>query len=170
MYEVGTVDFAVYEDSNEFIGIANVQLPDKNQKVITINGSGIGGDVEVPMVGHYDAMALTLAFRNYTSKLAKLREHRRHQIELRLAQEYEDPEHGTIGIDSIKHVFIGVPKSASGGSVAPAASSDGNVVLAVRYWATFIEGVKVDEIDQLNRIDVVNGTDYNAAVRKALGK
>jgi len=170
MYEVGTIDFAVYEDSVEFIGMANVQLPDKNQKVITMNGAGIGGDVEVPMAGHYDAMTLTLAFRTYTAKLATLREHRRHQIELRVAQQNEDPVSGSLTVDAVKHVFVVVPKATSGGTVAPAASGDGNITFSVRYWATYINGTKVDEIDQLNRVDVVNGVDYNAPVRKALGK
>lgn len=170
MYEVGTIDFAVYEDSTEFVGMANVQLPDKNQKVITMNGAGIGGDVEVPMAGHYDAMTLTLAFRTYTEKLATLREHRRHQIELRVAQQNEDPVSGTLMVDTVKHVFVVVPKSAAGGTVAPAAAGDGNIVFSVRYWATYINGKKVDEVDQLNRVDIVNGIDYNAPIRKALGK
>ena len=170
MYEVGTIDFAVYEDATEFVGMASVTMPDKNQKVITMNGAGIGGDVEIPIVGHYDAMTLTLAFRTYTSKLAKLREHRRHNIELRVAQQNEDPVTGKLITDAVKHVFVVVPKSASGGTVAPAAAGDGNIVFSVRYWATFINNKRVDEIDQLNRIDVVNGVDYNAEVRKALGK
>jgi len=170
MYEVGTIDFAVYEDSIEFVGMASVTLPDKNQKVISMSGAGIGGDVEVPMVGHYDAMTLTLAFRTYTAKLAKLREHRRHQIELRIAQQNEDPVSGTLVTDAVKHVFVVVPKSASGGTVAPAAAGDANITFSVRYWATYINNIKVDEIDPLNRIDTVNGIDYSEPVRKALGK
>jgi len=168
--EVGIIDFAVYEDSVEFVGMANVQLPDKNQKVVTMNGAGIGGDVEVPVPGHYDAMTLTLSFRTYTQKLATLREHRLHQIELRIAQQNEDPTAGKLTVDPVKHIFVVVPKSASGGTVAPASPGDANITFSVRYWATYINDKKVDEIDQLNRIDVVNGIDYNEPVRKALGK
>jgi P2 family phage contractile tail tube protein len=170
MFEVGTIDFAVYEDSDEFLGMASATLPEKNQKSITMNGAGIGGDVDVPIVGHYDAMTLSLAFRTYTARHARLREHRRHQIELRVAQQNEDPVSGAVVTDAVKHVFVVVPKSASGGTVAPAASSDGNLTFSVRYWATYINGEKVDEIDQFNRIDVINGIDYDAPVRAALGK
>jgi P2 family phage contractile tail tube protein len=170
MYDIGTVDYAVYEDGDEFLGIASVTLPDKNSKVATINGAGIGGDVEIPMVGHYDAMTLSLTFRTYTARTARLRERRRHQIELRIAQQDEDPVSGTIPITDVKHVFICVPKSASGGEIAPAAPGNISVVFSVRYWATYIKGKKVDEIDQLNRVDIINGIDYNADVRKALGK
>ena len=38
------------------------------------------------------------------------------------------------------------------------------------YFATYIGGVKVLEIDILNFIFFVNGVDYLADVRKALGK
>ena len=170
MFEVGTIDFAVYEDSDEFVGMASVTLPDKNQKVVSMNGAGIGGDVEVPVNGHYDAMTLTMAFRNYSPRIARLREHRRHTIELRIAQQNEDRIAGQVVTDAVKHVFVVIPKSASGGTVAPASPGDMTVAFSVRYWATYVNGQKVDEIDQLNRIDIVNGIDYNAPVRRALGK
>ena len=60
-------------------------------------------------------------------------------------------------------------QSDKGGSVAPAAPSNGSGEYAVRYWATYIDGKKVREVDQLNFICYVNGTDYLADVRKALG-
>ena len=170
MFEVGTIDFATYEDADEFLGMASVKLPDKNQKTIAINGAGIGGDVEVPVNGHYDAMTLEMVFRCYTPRVARLREHRRHNIELRIAQQNEDRVAGQIVTDAVKHVFVVIPKSASGGTVAPASPGDMTVAFSVRYWATYVNGVKVDELDQFNRIDVVNGIDYDAPVRKALGK
>jgi P2 family phage contractile tail tube protein len=170
MIEVGTIDFAVYEGSDEFVGMASCKLPDKNQKVISMEGAGIGGTVEVPVIGHYDAMSMELDFRNYSARVARLREHRLHQSELRVSQQVEDQANGEKVSVPVKHVITGRPKSASGGTVAPAAPSDTKIVLAVRYWATYINGEKVDEIDQLNRVDVVNGVDYNADVRAALGK
>jgi len=169
-FEVGIIDFAVYEDADEFIGMASVTLPDKNQKAITINGAGIGGDVEVPINGHYDAMTMDMSFRAYSPRVARLREHRIHQIELRIAQQNEDRVSGQIVTDAVKHVLVVIPKSASGGTVAPASSGDGKISFSVRYWATYINGAKLDEIDQLNRVDVINGVDYDEPVRRALGK
>ena len=45
-------------------------------------------------------------------------------------------------------------------------NSEGSVVLNIE---TYIDGKKVREVDQLNFICYVNGTDYLADVRKALG-
>ena len=170
MFEVGTADFAVYEDAVEFVGMAQLKLPDKNQKVVTLSGAGIGGDVEVPIIGHYDPMTLEMDFRNYSPRVARLREHRAHTIECRVAQQAEDRMQGQIVTESVKHVFVLIPKSASGGTIAPASPSDTKLSFAVRYWATYVDGVKLDEIDQLGRVDIVAGIDYDEPVRKALGK
>ena len=170
MFEVGTIDFAVYEEGDEFVGMASVKLPDKNQKSVTMAGAGIGGDVEVPIPGQYDALTLEMVFPVYSKRVARLREPRRHTIELRIAQQNEDRVQGRLVQEGAKHVFVVVPKSKSGGTIAPASKSDTTLAFSVRYWATYINGEKVDELDQLNYIDIINGVDYGAPVRRALGK
>ena len=62
------------------------------------------------------------------------------------------------------------PFCYTGGSIAPATPTNGSGEYSVRYWATYIDGAKVREIDPLNFICVVNGVDYLADVRKAIGK
>ena len=71
---------------------------------------------------------------------------------------------------AVKHVMVVVPKSLKGGTVSPAAPSNGSGEYAVRYWKTYIDGKKVREIDPLNFIFEVDGVDYLADVRAALGK
>ena len=56
------------------------------------------------------------------------------------------------------------------GKLAPASPAEASGEYAVTYFATYIGGVKVLEIDILNFIFFVNGVDYLADVRKALGK
>lgn len=170
MFEVGTIDFALYEDSTEFLGIASVKIPDRNRKVISIEGAGIGGTVEFPVPGHYDAMDMEITLRGDSEKLAKIREPRRHKLELRVAQSNEDPIAGELVTTGFKYVVVGVPKTSGGGTIAPASSSETTVTMALRYFAVYMNGVKVEEIDPLNRIDTINGVDYYEPVRKALGK
>jgi len=170
MFDVGTIDFAVYEDSTEFVGMASAKLPNKNQKVVTLNGAGIGGDVEVPVPGQYDALLLELSFRAYTPRVASLREPRVHIIELRVAQQNEDRVAGQVVQEGVKHVFKVIPKGVTGGTIAPASASDTTISFSVRYWGTYFNGKLIEELDPLNHIDVINGVDYAASVRAALGK
>lgn len=95
---------------------------------------------------------------------------RRHSIDLRVANQYEDPVAGTVEARKEKHIFVVVPKSTKGGAIAPATPTSGSGEYAVRYWATYINGKKVRELDPLNFICYINGVDYLAGVRAALGK
>lgn len=164
------INFAVYEDSVEYLGMAKVGMPDLTALTQTISGAGIAGNVEAVILGHYDTMNLTLNFRTTTAQAIKLSEPRRHTIDLRVNQQNEDTVANTIGVQNIKHILVVIPKSEKGGSIAPASPSDGSGEYAVRYWATYIDGVKVREIDPFNFICFYNGVDYLADVRKGLGK
>ena len=169
-FDESVINFAVYEDSVEYVGMAGVTLPNLAAIVQTLSGAGIAGNVEVPVLGHYDVMSLTLNFRTTTEHSVRLSEPRRHNIDLRMAQQIEDTVAGEVKVQSIKHVLVVVPKTDTGGTVARAAPTNGSGEYSVRYWATYIDGAKVREIDPLNFICEVNGVDYLADVRKAIGK
>ena len=169
-FDESVINFAVYEDSVEYVGMAGVTLPNLAAIVQTLSGAGIAGNVEVPVLGHYDVMSLTLNFRTTTEHSVRLSEPRRHNIDLRMAQQIEDTVAGEVKVQSIKHVLVVVPKTDTGGTVAPAAPTNGSGEYSVRYWATYIDGAKVREIDPLNFICEVNGVDYLADVRKAIGQ
>ena len=169
-FDESVINFAVYEDSVEYVGMAGVTLPNLAAIVQTLSGAGIAGNVEVPVLGHYDVMSLTLNFRTTTEHSVRLSEPRRHNIDLRMAQQIEDTVAGEVKVQSIKPVLVVVPKTDTGGTVAPAAPTNGSGEYSVRYWATYIDGAKVREIDPLNFICEVNGVDYLADVRKAIGK
>lgn len=164
------INFAVYEDSTEFVGLAKVTLPDVTALTQSISGAGIAGNIESVLLGHYEAMTLGLSFRNTTKQVIRLAEPRRHNIDLRIAQQDENTVKGAVEVRNVKHVFTVIPKSTKGGTVAPASPTDGSGEYAVRYWANYIDGKKVLEIDPLNFICYINGVDYLADVRKALGK
>lgn len=105
-----------------------------------------------------------------TEQSVRLSAPRRHNIDLRAAQQIEDTVAGEVKVQNIKHILVVIPKTDTGGSIAPAAPTNGSGEYAVRYWATYIDGVRTREVDPLNFICYVDGTDYLADVRKALGK
>lgn len=164
------INFAVYEDGSEYVGLAKATLPDLTALTQSISGAGIAGNVEAVIAGHFDSMTLGLNFRTTTKQSIKLSEPRRHTIDLRVAQQDENTTKGEIEVRAVKHILVVVPKVDKGGSIAPASQSDGSGEYAVRYWATYIDGKKYREIDPLNFKCYINGTDYLADVRSALGK
>ena len=164
------INFAVYEDGQEYLGMASVTMPTLTNLVQSINGAGIAGNIEAIVLGHMDAMTLGLNFRTTTPASIRLSEPRRHQIDLRVAQQEEDPVNNTINAVAEKHVFVVMPKNHNVGQIAPASPSGASGEYAVRYWATWINGKKVRELDPMNFICMIDGTDYLTPVKKALGK
>lgn len=164
------INFAVYEDSTEYIGIAQATLPDLTALTQTISGAGIAGNVEAVVLGHFDAMTLTLNFRTINPHSVKLSAPRRHNIDLRVAQQVENTTKGVIEVQKAKHIMVVLPKTDKGGTVAPASQSNGSGEYAVHYWATYIDGKLYREVDPLNFKCVIDGVDYLADVRAALGK
>ena len=164
------INFAIYEDGIEYMGMASVGMPTLTNLTQSISGAGIAGNVEAIIKGHVDTMTLTLNFRTTTPASVRLSEPRRHTIDLRVAQQEEDPVSNTISAQPEKHVMVILPKTHNVGNIAPASPSNGSGEYAVRYWATWVNGVKVREIDPMNFIYMVDGVDYLADVRKALGK
>lgn len=51
-FDESVINFAVYEDGVEYVGMAGVTLPNLSAIVQTLSGAGIAGNVEVPVLGH----------------------------------------------------------------------------------------------------------------------
>lgn len=166
----GTVNFAVYEDATEYFGMAEITLPEISQITEEVKGAGISGSFNAAFVGHIEAMSLTLNFRSVTNDAIKLAEPRNHRLDLRASQQSYDNASGKFIQTAIKHVLVVTPTKFSPGKLAPAASAEASGEYSVTYFATYIDGVKQLEIDIINFIYIVNGTDYLAEVKKALGK
>jgi len=164
------INFQVYENATDYYGMAEVKLPEISNITNEVRGAGINGALESVVLGHVDAMTLGLNFRTLVKAAIALHEPRDHQLELRAAQQGKDTVTGKTTVEAVKHVFICKPKMLNPGAVAPATPADASGEYAVTYWALFLDGKKVLEIDILNFIYNINGVDYLADVRKALGK
>ena len=162
--------YDIYEDGERYLGTASVTLPTLNNVTQTISGAGIAGNNEVIAVGHPDTMTVTINFRVTTPESIKLSEPRRHTIDIFIAQQNEDTVDNVLGARQEKHVMVVLPKSHNLGTAAPAAPSNGSGEYIVRYWATWLDGKKVREIDPLNFIYEVDGVDYLAPYRASLGR
>ncbi len=166
----GTINFAVYEGATEFLGMAEATLPEITNLAEEIQGAGIAGSFSGPFVGHFEPMTLTLNFRSTTRAAVNLSKPETHQIELRAAQQKWDNNSGKNVVESVKHVMAAVPLKYAPGKLASASPTEGSGEYSVTYYAMFIDGRKVLEIDILNYICYIDGVDYLEDVRRALGK
>ena len=162
--------FRVYEDAVDYLGISEATMPEVSNLVEEIQGAGIAGSVEAVVLGHTEAMTLTLNFRTVTSAAIRLAEPRIHNLDMRAAQQVRNATTGKIETVAAKHVMKVMPKKFAPGKLAVASAADASGEYAVSSYTLYLDGQKVIEIDPLNFIYTINGTDYLADVRKALGK
>ena len=165
-----TIMFAVNEGGKEKAGVGDVTMPDITYKTEEITGAGLMGSYNSVLAGQLEAMKMTINFRNTTEDFFKLSTPVNHTLDIRDAQQVDDSVLDTTSVSKIKHIVRGKTISASGGSIKPASPHDASLEIAVNYWATYLDGKKIREIDILNHICYIDGTDYFADVREALGE
>lgn len=111
-----TINWAVYEDNTEYAGMAQATLPNLTALTQSISGAGIAGNVDAVILGHFDAMSMTLNYRTMTEQAVRLSEPRRHNIDLRYAVQDEDPVAAAVQIRAIKHILVVIPKTHTPGT------------------------------------------------------
>ncbi len=164
------LNFTVYEDSTEYLGVAQATMPDISFLTQSLSGAGISGNVEAVLIGMVDTMSLTLQFKSATDAAAQLSTPKKHTIELRSALQYWDPVNVERSVAADKYVLVVVPKKLSVGTIKPFSAVDSSGEYNVYRYAAYKDGETIWEIDPYNNICNIMGTDYLADVRTALGK
>ena len=158
----------IFKDNTKLLGVADVTLPDLERVTSEIKGFGIGGTVNMPLAGNYSAMTTTINFIAPSKEQEEMFSYETKNIEARAAVRGRD-DSGALGTVSIKYVLQLIPNKLTSGKLANGDKADASGEYATTYFAKFVDGVKVTEIDPFNMIAIVNGVDEMAEVRKALG-
>lgn len=164
-----TINYRVYDDANNVIGIATVDLPDLEAMTDTISGAGIAGEVDSPVLGHFGSLTLTINWRTITGDAARLNAQRVHALEFRSSQQINDAGQGSLSTQPVRIVTRCVPKNFSMGSLEVGATTDSSSEFEVTYIKIFIDGREVLELDKYNFKFVVNGQDFLRSARRDMG-
>lgn len=169
--DAGIINFALYENGSEYLGIAKITLPEMSNKTLTLNGAGIPGDVDLPVPGHRDAMKVTISFLDAPDAAYKLAEQRVHRLDCRVAHEQYNPTAAKLGVRGFKHILEVVPLKLTSGDLAPSAAQAVSGEYTCISRKDYVDGKCVLDYQPLNFIDKdASGTDRLAEVRTALGK
>ena len=164
------INLEIYEDSVNLMGVAKVQLPAIAFPCVNISGAGMMGEMEVPLYGMVSNMTTTITWLTPHGDAVKLMSPKKHQLDMRVAEEYWDVEQAEVGLWADKYVMVVRPKTTTPGTVAPMSADDASGEYVVYYFAAYKNGEQMWEVDKRNMKCVILGVDYMAEVRKALGK
>lgn len=163
------INFRVYEDGTDLLGVADVELPSIEAMTEKVAGAGIAGEVESPVLGHYSSMTCKINWRVVLKPTVHLAAPRAHNLDFRGAAQIYDAGSGEYKVQPLKVTVRGIPKKTELGKLNVGAAADASNEFEVIYLQVSINGKKIVEIDKYNYICVVDGVDYLKKVREALG-
>ncbi len=163
------VNFRVYNNSNDLLGVATVDLPELSAMPDTVSGAGIAGEVDSPVLGHFQSMSVTLHWRTIEAAAMSLAAQKAHHLEIRGSQQRYDAGSGLYSTVPVRLVVKGTPKTTSLGSFEPGSGTDTTSEFEVVYIKIVVSGKELVEIDKYNYIARFNGADALQSVRADLG-
>lgn len=163
------INFRVYQDGDDLLGISDVTLPKLDSITETVKGAGVAGEIDDPTIGHFGSMELELNWRSLVKSNIVLAKPTGVHLDLRGACQGHDSTKNVLKTMPVKIVVEGTPKSTDLGKLDMGATTDTKNTIEVTYIKITVDGETVLEIDKFNYICVIDGVDYMADIRDALG-
>jgi len=162
-------DYRVYKSGSTFLGTADVELPKVQYNTESVKGAGILGELETPTIGQTKSLKTKINFRTTTSEMISLLDCVGHDLEFRSAIQKYDVSSGKRGIDGHRIVIRGFPTEGELGKLEQNGANNSSIELECVYLKYVINDTTVLEIDKLNYVYKVSGTDLLSDVKTALG-
>ena len=162
-------EYNAYLDGTKMIGVAaSVTLPEVNMKTSTVSGVGVNGELDSPTIGQFESMEQEIQFNTlYSSAADALRANQAVNLTLRASQQVYDKQ-GGYNFKGLRVVEIGRVKKFNPGKVEKGEAMEATVTLELTYLMIEVDGQQLLEVDKLNGIYKVNGTDMLAGVNSLI--
>lgn len=163
------VNFRVYNEAEDLLGVSDIELPELSYMTDTISGAGMAGEVESPVIGHFQSMGTTFNWRTIEKKAVNLLGMKAHLVIARGAQQEYDASNGVWKTVPVRCTMKVMPKKLGVGKFEVGSTTDTSTEFEVIYLKLYIDNKEVLEIDKYNYKCVINGEDILAPVRVAMG-
>lgn len=165
-----TVAFRVYYQGKDFLGMATLEMPEVSYITETLNGAGLAGEIESPVIGLTQSMTVKFSFTSATHPpFDSLDWTKQPLFECYSALQVADPATGIRSSVPFRVNVIGRPKTFSMGSLEQGKKHGNEEELEVTRLEVFLDGEEKLLIDKLNFIHRVNGKDLLATARQQMG-
>lgn len=164
------INFKAYDENGSmFKSNVDCELPNLEYIKATVEGAGVAGPVDLPVLGTFDNMTTTISLRTPTQDLARFAVPKGQMITLRGALQDYDTRSGTMSVAPVAVTMRVLPSTLTPGSFQVAGETDTSAELNVDYFKMYVDGKLLFEIDRHNFIAIIDGKDYLEEVRAALG-
>lgn len=159
--------FNVYRSGKKLIGITGeVALPKITNLTDSLEGAGVGGNLEIPVIGLTDNMEIEIPFASLIDDIFYMLDPTESvDISLNGSIQGTDSENGKVGFVPLSIIMRGIVKDFSPGTVKAGGKMGSSVLLTLSYYKIVLNKETKLEIDKFNGVYVVNGKDILKAVR-----
>lgn len=162
-------NYSIWLGGNRFLGMADVTLPNLTNLTDELKGAGLGGTMNFPVAAHYDDWTATFNFHTITREGCELLRQDGLKLEARAGMQYMDTGQHTLQIGAWRFVMSCLPRGFDLGKLEVGAKEAVAIEMGVIYIKGVLDGAEMFEIDKVNLISRVLGTDYASAIRQAIG-
>ena len=162
-------NFRAYNEADDLLGTSDVELPSVAYMTEEIKGAGLAGQVDSPVIGHFQSMSTTINWRTIEKKASDLLKTKAHLLTFRGAQQSYDAAYGEWKTVPVRLTMRVMPKQLEFGKFEPGTTTDTSTEFEVVYLKLFIDNKEVLEIDKFNYICKINGEDVLGPIRVAMG-
>ncbi|MGE7942823.1 phage major tail tube protein [Lysinibacillus xylanilyticus] len=163
-------EFRVYvNDKPDLKGVSDIDLPELNFMTESINGGGVYGEYEAPNYGHLESMQLKINWRVITSELIDFYKPDGIKVDCRMANQHFNTKNRKHELTPSRVLVQGSVTKNALGKLEKGSPYEGSSEVEIHYIKIEDNGKVLYEYDRHNYIYKVDGIDYGAKLREALG-
>ncbi|HOP33230.1 MAG TPA: phage major tail tube protein [Candidatus Hydrothermia bacterium] len=164
-------DANLYVDGANWLGKAEVAIPEIAHKVVDMQVMGVAGGMEVPLVGHIDKLKGTIKFKSVDKEALKVLFDSSYSplLDIRAAIQKYNTQTGKIDYFPIKVSIKGFFNKVKLLAFKQGSDETSDIEYEANYLKIEVSGEEILEIDKFSYVYRVAGKDLLAEVREALG-
>ena len=164
------IAYRVYYQGTDLLGIATLEMPQIQYITETLNGSGLAGEIESPVIGLTQSMSCKMSFTSATPDVFDTLDWTLQPLfECYSALQFADETSGIRDSIGYRINMIGRPKSMSLGSLEQGKKHGNEEELELTRLEILLDGKEKLLIDKLQFIHRDNGKDLLQKVRRQMG-
>jgi len=163
------INAKIYNEGKELMGAGTVELPDLEFMTETVSGLGMGGEIDLPVLGHFQSLTMSVSWNTVSKQSVSLLAPRTHALVIYASIQDWDTGGGTFAPAPVRVMVQATPKKSGVGKFEVGKKMEPGNEFELTFIKMSIGGEEVLEIDKLNMICRINGVDYLADVRTHLG-
>ena len=164
-----TVGITLREEGELYNDVYSVELGDFAMGTADYSGAGSLGTMNLPVTGQLDSMELTVNYRGLSDQIATLQRPGTHNFIINIVQDVLDAATGDVtATRHVKWAVKCITKTRGGASSEMPNTIDGNLLYEITRIEEYVDGVETINIDKVNFIYRINGTDYMADIASML--